>query len=103
MKKLPCVIGGMAVIALVAFATLRRPAPKPAQPSPPDELANVPRTALPLAAAEVQKGSVTVIDVRDADSYMAGHIPGSLQIPLARIEGEVSYIPRGRPILTYCT
>ncbi len=44
-----------------------------------------------------------MIDVRDADSYVAAHIPGSLQIPLARIEGEVNYLPRGKRILTYCT
>lgn len=103
MKKLPLIIGAAAaVVALIAWAALRKPAPQPvAQPH--DELAGVPRTSLARAATEVQRGSVTIIDVRDADSYIAGHIPGAMQIPLARIEGEVGYFPRGKPILTYCT
>ena len=45
----------------------------------------------------------TVIDVRDVQAYTAGHIPGALQIPLARIEGEASYLPKDKPIVTYCT
>jgi hydroxyacylglutathione hydrolase len=51
----------------------------------------------------VARGEVTIIDVRDADAYLAGHIPGSLQIPLSRIEGEIPYLPKGKRIVTYCT
>lgn len=50
----------------------------------------------------VARGEVTVIDVRDVEQYLAGHIPGSLQIPLSRIEGEIPYL-RGKRIVTYCT
>ena len=46
---------------------------------------------------------MTVIDVRDAQSYVNAHIPGSLHIPMARIDGEVPYLPKGKPIVTYCT
>jgi rhodanese-related sulfurtransferase len=51
----------------------------------------------------VARGGVTVIDVRDIDSYLAGHIPGSLQIPLSRIDGEIPYLAKGTKIVTYCT
>jgi rhodanese-related sulfurtransferase len=44
-----------------------------------------------------------VIDVRDVDAYLAGHIEGALQIPLSYIAGEVPYLRRGKPIVTYCT
>jgi hydroxyacylglutathione hydrolase len=50
-----------------------------------------------------ERGEVTLIDVRDANAYMAGHIPGALHIPLAFVQGEVSYLPRGKKIVTYCT
>jgi rhodanese-related sulfurtransferase len=43
----------------------------------------------------------TIIDVRGADEYAAGHIPGALHIPgdeLPRRRGE---IPRDRPVVTY--
>jgi rhodanese-related sulfurtransferase len=45
---------------------------------------------------------VVVIDVRDYHSFVAGHIPGALQIPEGFIAGEVPHLPRDRPIVTYC-
>jgi rhodanese-related sulfurtransferase len=51
----------------------------------------------------VLRNEVTIIDVRDIDSYLASHIPGSLHIPLSMIEGEIAYLPKGKPIVTYCT
>lgn len=49
------------------------------------------------------RGEVTLIDVRDIGAYEAAHIPGSLQIPLARIDGETPYLPKEKLIVTYCT
>lgn len=98
----------MAVVLLVGFAVMRMQRAKVTPEAPvavkqPDELASVPRTPLATARREIESGAVHVIDVRDADSYLAAHIPGSLQIPLMRIEGEINYLPRDKPILTYCT
>jgi hypothetical protein len=101
MRNWPFIAGGIAVIALVAFAVLHRPKSEAATQEP--ELVAVPRTPLAAAKQEIDRNAVTVIDVRDADSYIAGHIPGALQIPLARIEGELSDLPRDKAILTYCT
>jgi rhodanese-related sulfurtransferase len=53
--------------------------------------------------AQFDRGDVTLIDVREADQFADSHIPGALQIPLARIEGEIPYLPKGKPIVTYCT
>jgi rhodanese-related sulfurtransferase len=53
--------------------------------------------------AMVDRNLVTVIDVRDAQAYLNAHIPGSLQIPVTLVEGEVQYLPKGKPIVTYCT
>ena len=101
MKKLPFIVGGIAVVLLVGFALMRQQQ-KPKE-KPPDDLATVPRTPLATARQEIERGAVYVIDVRDADAYVASHIPGALQIPLMRVEGEVNYLPRDKPILTYCT
>lgn len=49
------------------------------------------------------RGEVTLIDVRDVDSFLRAHIPGALQIPLARVDGETPYLPKGKMIVTYCT
>ena len=48
-------------------------------------------------------GNLTVIDVRDPNSYLQSHIEGALQIPLARVEGETPYLPKDKMIVTYCT
>lgn len=75
-------------------------APPPLQP-PPGAEASVPR----IMPADLQKklGTVTVIDVRHADNYTFAHIPGAMHIPLSVIEQEAASLPKGKPIVTYCT
>lgn len=68
-----------------------------------DEAAGVKRISADELKLMVDRAAVTVIDVRDAASYNSGHIPGSLHIPMARVEGEVQYLPKDKPIVTYCT
>ena len=50
----------------------------------------------------VRDGAVTVLDVRPADEYNAGHIPGSLSIPLKELELHLSDLPRDEEIVAYC-
>jgi 3-mercaptopyruvate sulfurtransferase SseA len=47
---------------------------------------------------------VLVLDVRDADRYEAGHLPGAILLPLADLADRLSEL-RGenRPIVAYCT
>ena len=113
------IIGALIVIGLLAFAFRRMagsstpPAPAPGQTAtaPPPavdtahelEVSKVPRIKPEQLRDLIAQNAVTVIDVRDANSYTNGHIPGSLHIPLARIDGEVPYLPKGKPIVTYCT
>lgn len=68
-----------------------------------EERKTVARIAVEDLRAKLNRGEVTVIDVRDINSYTASHIPNALHIPLARIEGEISYLPKDKPIVTYCT
>jgi len=65
--------------------------------------ASVPRIAVEDLREKMKIGSVTVIDVRAADAFAAAHIPGALNIPFARVESEMSSLPKGKPIVTYCT
>lgn len=51
----------------------------------------------------LEAGRITVIDVRPMEAFLASHIPGSLHIPVTRIEGEIPYLPKGKPIVTYCS
>src|SRR5687767_687271 len=111
--KLVALIGVLLGIALVAMAVRSTPSRndgavafrpptagslKAAAPSD-----GVRRTSPSELASMLARGEVIVIDVRDVDSYLAGHIEGALQIPLSYIAGEAPYLRRGKPIVTYCT
>jgi len=60
----------------------------------------------PIAANEllgrVRKGLVTVLDVRPAEEYEAGHLPGAINIPLAKLEGRLNRLPKSKEIVAYC-
>ena len=75
----------------------------PAAVAPPPPLEAVPRLDSTALRARIERDEVRVIDVRDADSYAASHIPGALQIPLSYIQSEVPYLRGPKPIVTYCT
>jgi rhodanese-related sulfurtransferase len=52
--------------------------------------------------ARMRAGSVTLLDVRPTEEYQAGHVPGSVSVPLGQLEGRIEELPRGRGIVAYC-
>src|ERR1035437_10178847 len=46
--------------------------------------------------------NVCLVDVRDAEQFDAGHIPGARSIPLDRLVSSFSSLPRDKMIVTYC-
>jgi rhodanese-related sulfurtransferase len=60
----------------------------------------------PIDAAELRRrlkaGEVTVIDVRPALEYEAGHIAGALSLPLEALDERLRELPSDRPIVAYC-
>lgn len=50
----------------------------------------------------VKEHAVTVLDVRPHEEYQAGHIPGSLSIPLEALEFRLSQFPMDKEIVAYC-
>ena len=127
-QRIVLITGAVIVIALVAFSVLQstktaRPAPavemppmastRTAAPAPAsilterepakEEVVTVPRTKPEDVLQGLEAKSLTIIDVRDVDSYKERHIPGALHIPLGYIAGEVPYLPKDKPIVTYCT
>src|SRR4030042_1478985 len=49
-----------------------------------------------------QDGQVSVLDVRPAADYDAGHIPGALSIPIEDLERRLSEVPVDQPVVAYC-
>jgi rhodanese-related sulfurtransferase len=80
----------------------------------PDEMAGLHARmkALPAAVTwrEVKpllaKGNITLVDVRDAQAYALGHIPGAVSLPMEQAKeklGEfVARYPKGTPLVIYC-
>src|ERR671925_2178496 len=50
----------------------------------------------------LRDGLVTVIDVRPADEFAMGHVPGAVNVPLGDLEARLSEFPRNREIVAYC-
>ena len=48
-------------------------------------------------------GELTVLDVRDADEYDKGHIPGSVHIPFAELTGRQDELSRDATIAAVCS
>jgi len=62
---------------------------------------------LRVAWAEFKKAydakRVLVVDVRGQEAYEAGHIPGSISVPLDDVEKRVAELKKtGKPIVLYC-
>jgi 3-mercaptopyruvate sulfurtransferase SseA len=117
------ILGGLAVLGLVGWAlsrsfaapvhstlTTTEPASVATQAAPvPNADEEAAKAAVPRISAEdlrqrMLRNEVTVLDVRTGpDAFSSGHIPGSLHIPLTTVEAQLAFIPRTKPIVTYCT
>jgi len=64
-----------------------------------DGLEPIPR---PELLARAREGLVTVVDVRPAEEYAAGHVPGAVNIPLRELEQRLQELPRGQEVVAYC-
>lgn len=43
-----------------------------------------------------------LLDVRQPDEYNAGHIEGSVLIPLSTLETRLAEVPKDKPVVVYC-
>lgn len=84
--------GAVLVIALLTSASLSGQA-----------IRNVPRISIDELKALMAKNAVLVIDVRDADSYARGRIPGAVNVDYTLIFQQAGrFKGETRTIVTYC-
>ena len=50
----------------------------------------------------LRDNDVTLIDVRPAEEYRAGHIPGALSIPVNQLKRRLPELPKSREVVAYC-
>lgn len=48
------------------------------------------------------RGDVIILDVRPADEFISGHIPGALSVPLEQLDAALARLPRRAQIVAYC-
>ena len=53
-------------------------------------------------AARMRDGAVTVLDVRPEDEFIAGHVPGAINIPLRELESQLARLSSDHEIIAYC-
>jgi rhodanese-related sulfurtransferase/biotin operon repressor len=64
-----------------------------------DALEAVPATEL---LERARKALVTVLDVRPAEEFAAGHVPGAVNIPVQELEKRMKELPKTREVVAYC-
>jgi hydroxyacylglutathione hydrolase len=52
--------------------------------------------------AQLEADEVTLIDVRNEDEWLLGHIPGAVHIPLGRLEERMHEVDTSRPVVVHC-
>jgi len=65
-------------------------------------LATIPQITPQALAERMQRGDVSVIDVRGHAEWKAGHIPGVRNIPVGHLTGRLADIPRNMPVVVHC-
>jgi rhodanese-related sulfurtransferase/DNA-binding transcriptional ArsR family regulator len=65
-----------------------------------------PEALEPVSADEllrrVRGGEVVLVDVRPREEYLAGHLPGAVNIPPDELEVHLTDLPADREIVAYC-
>jgi rhodanese-related sulfurtransferase len=55
-----------------------------------------------LAKRLRRKDDLLVLDVRPAEEYAAGHVPGAVSIPVAELKRRLKELPKNKEIVAYC-
>lgn len=81
----------------------------PAPPPGPDPLFQTgaadpaPRVSANQIAPHVRSGQVIVLDVRNEAGFALEHAAGAVHIPLEELGMRAGELPRGKPVIAYCT
>ncbi|MEX1199081.1 MAG: metalloregulator ArsR/SmtB family transcription factor [Pseudohongiellaceae bacterium] len=52
--------------------------------------------------AALERSAVTLLDVRPADEYRSGHLPGAVNLPMEELDHALEVLPREQEIVAYC-
>lgn len=52
--------------------------------------------------ASAHAGGAFVLDVREPDEYVGGHVPGAVLLPLAQVHRRLGGLPKGERVYVVC-
>ncbi len=52
--------------------------------------------------ARAQSDGASVVDVRQPSEYLAGHVPGSVPVPMGQLASRLSELDKTRPVYVVC-
>lgn len=52
--------------------------------------------------AGMSAGSIVLVDVREADEFVAGHVPGAINLPLSGLTAAALPAPAGKTVVVMC-
>ena len=93
MAKIPFIVGTILLLAILSGCV------KPNNPPEDGKYTNV---TVAEGKKMINGGGIYILDVRTKEEYDAGHINGSVLIPLQEIGKRYNEIPRDKKILVYC-
>ncbi|MER8519984.1 metalloregulator ArsR/SmtB family transcription factor [Mesorhizobium sp. M0644] len=67
--------------------------------SQPDRLENISREEL---VRRMRNDEVVLLDVRPQNEFVAGHLPGAINIPADELEQRLAALPREKVVVAYC-
>lgn len=89
---------GFLVTVVTTFATaLVSTATQAAEP----QVAMVSQEAL-LERQQKGDAALVVLDVRTPDEYVAGHVPGAVNIPHDQVAARLAEVPKDKDVVIYC-
>jgi hydroxyacylglutathione hydrolase len=65
-------------------------------------LQTIPSLVVAEVTSRQRSEDLVVLDVRGEGEWDAGHLPGSLNLPLGDLEQRLDEIPRNRPVIVHC-
>ncbi|MDB4950957.1 MAG: beta-lactamase domain protein [Gemmatimonadetes bacterium] len=92
----------LAFIGLDRVAGWFAPSAVPAWAQAHGALQTVPQTTAAELAGRMRRGEVSVVDVRGAAEWRAGHLPGVPNVPVGELVDRLAELPVDRPIVVQC-
>ena len=62
----------------------------------------IPQIQIREAKAKLDQKTCAFVDIRDADSYRAAHIPGAIHLHEGNVEAFVRNSKKDQPVVVYC-